>query len=150
MDRERYTGLKSEIPDAELMVIPMEQEARRVFYMEHLEEIKKYTAVFAVSDHYAMDLIQFLKSAGVSVPEDMSVVGFDNVPSYPPFRIVTNTNGTYSVCCTELPTENFITAAVIIIKGTLTGRNRRHGGLSYVSTYLPMTKGSRRPILWEP
>lgn len=79
MDLERYTGLKSEIPDAELMVIPMEQGARNVFYTEHLEEIKKYTAVFAVSDHYAMDLIQFLKSAGLSVPEDMSVVGFDNV-----------------------------------------------------------------------
>lgn len=47
--------------------------------MEHIEEIKKYSAVFAVSDYYAMDLIQFLKSVGVFVPEDMSVVGFDNV-----------------------------------------------------------------------
>ena len=57
----------------------MEQEARTIFYMGHLEEIKKYSAVFAVSDYYAMDFIQFLKSAGISVPEDMSVVGFDNV-----------------------------------------------------------------------
>ena len=72
-------GLKSEIPNAELMVIPMEPEARTAFYMEHLEEIKKYTAVFAVSDYYAMDFIQFLKSVGLSVPKDMSVVGFDNV-----------------------------------------------------------------------
>jgi len=79
MDRERFMGLKSEIPGAELMVIPMEQEARTVFYREHLEEIKKYSAVFAVSDYYAMDFIKFLKSAGLSVPEDISVVGFDNV-----------------------------------------------------------------------
>lgn len=79
MDMERFQGLKSEIPDAELMVIPMDQEARTIFYMGHLEEIKKYSAVFAVSDYYAMDFIQFLKSAGISVPEDMSVVGFDNV-----------------------------------------------------------------------
>ncbi len=79
MDMERFMGLKSEIPNAELMVIPMEPEVRTAFYMEHLEEIKKYTAVFAVSDYYAMDFIQFLKSVGLSVPKDMSVVGFDNV-----------------------------------------------------------------------
>lgn len=79
MDMERYMGLKSEIPNAELMVIPMEQEARTAFYKEHLEEIKKYSAVFAVSDYYAMDFILFLNSVGISVPEDMSVVGFDNV-----------------------------------------------------------------------
>ena len=79
MDLERFMGLKSELPDAKLMIIPMEQETRTSFYGEHLEEIKKYSAVFAVSDYYAMDFIQFLQSAGVSVPEDMSVVGFDNV-----------------------------------------------------------------------
>ena len=79
MDMERFMGLKSEIPNAELMVIPMEQETRTIFYMEHLRKIKRYSAVYAVSDYYAMDFIQFLKSVGVSVPEDISVVGFDNV-----------------------------------------------------------------------
>ena len=79
MDMERFMGLKSELPRAELMVIPMEQETRTAFYGEHLEEIKKYSAVFAVSDYYAMDFIQFLKSVGLSVPADMSVIGFDNV-----------------------------------------------------------------------
>ncbi len=79
MDMERFMGLKSEIPAAELMVIPMEQESRIIFYMKHLEKIKNYTAVFAVSDYYAMDFIQFLKNVGVSVPEEISVVGFDNV-----------------------------------------------------------------------
>jgi LacI family transcriptional regulator len=79
MDRERYQGLKRVLPDARLMVLPMEQERRTWFYREHLEEIKKYSAVFAVSDYYAMDFIQFLKSVSVSVPEDISVIGFDNV-----------------------------------------------------------------------
>ena len=64
MDMERFMGLKSELPEAELMVIPLEQEARTAFYREHLEEIKKYSAVFAVSDYYAMDFIRFLKSVG--------------------------------------------------------------------------------------
>ena len=79
MDMERFMGLKREIPNAELMVIPMEQDLRAIYYKEHLEEIKKYSAVFAVSDYYAMDMIRFLKSVGVCVPEDVSVVGFDNV-----------------------------------------------------------------------
>lgn len=79
MDRERFLGLKGELPDAEIMLIPMETEARLLFYRSHLEKIKKYSAVFAVSDYYAMDFIQFLKSAGLSVPEDISVVGFDDV-----------------------------------------------------------------------
>lgn len=79
MDMERFKGLKSEISDAELMIIPMEQDTRTLFYMEHLEEIKKYSAIFAVSDYYAMDFIRFLKSVGLSVPENISVIGFDNV-----------------------------------------------------------------------
>lgn len=79
MDMERFMGLKSELPSAELIMIPMEQGARTMFYKEHLEEIRKKSAVFAVSDYYAMDFIQFLKSEGLSVPGDMSVIGFDNV-----------------------------------------------------------------------
>ncbi len=79
MDMERFMGLKSEIPNAELMVIPMERETRAKFYMEHLRKIKKYSAVFAVSDYYAMEFIQFLKNVGLSVPEDISVIGFDDV-----------------------------------------------------------------------
>ncbi len=79
MDMERFRGLKSEIPNAELMVIPMERETRTAFYMKHLGEIEKYSAVFAVSDYYAMDFIQFLKSVGLTVPEDISVIGFDDV-----------------------------------------------------------------------
>lgn len=79
MDMERFMGLKSEIPSAELMIIPMEQKKRFLFYKEHLEEIRKHTAVFAVSDYYAMDFIVFLKSENMSVPEDMSVIGFDDV-----------------------------------------------------------------------
>ena len=38
------------------------------------------TAVFAVSDYYAMDLICFLQEQGIKVPEQISVAGFDDIP----------------------------------------------------------------------
>ncbi|MDE7186590.1 MAG: substrate-binding domain-containing protein, partial [Lachnospiraceae bacterium] len=37
-----------------------------------------YTAVFAMSDFYAVELIYFLHRQHILVPEDISVVGFDN------------------------------------------------------------------------
>ncbi len=33
----------------------MEQEVRAIFYREHLENIKNYSAFFAVPDYYAME-----------------------------------------------------------------------------------------------
>ena len=40
----------------------------------------QYSAVFAVSDYYAIELIYFLQEQGIRVPEDISVIGFDDVP----------------------------------------------------------------------
>lgn len=79
MDRQRFLGLKSELPRSELLLVPMESGARREFYMERLDTLRQYTALFAASDYYAMELIRFLNSAGLNVPGDMSVIGFDNV-----------------------------------------------------------------------
>lgn len=79
MDKERFLGLKSELPNAELMIIPMEENRRIFFYKEHIKEILEYTAVFAVSDYYAVDFIRFAKTAGIDVPEEISVMGFDDL-----------------------------------------------------------------------
>lgn len=38
------------------------------------------TAVFAANDHMALGLMRALEDAGMSVPQDLSVVGFDDVP----------------------------------------------------------------------
>lgn len=40
------------------------------------------TAVFAVSDRTALGAIQALREAGITVPDDMSIVGFDDMPPY--------------------------------------------------------------------
>ena len=58
----------------------MAPETRLRFYREHLELLRQYSAVFAVSDYYAVDLMQFLQSQGIAVPEQISVAGFDDTP----------------------------------------------------------------------
>ena len=44
-----------------------------------IAEDRTITAVFATSDIAAMGMINGLKELGISVPEDVSVIGFDDV-----------------------------------------------------------------------
>ena len=81
MDRERWEGFRQGFRDgAELWMIPMVKTERRAFYEDRLSELTAFTAVFAVSDHYAVDLCHFLSSHGIAVPDDISVCGFDDTP----------------------------------------------------------------------
>ena len=82
MDMERYRGFCGGFAPgkAELLVIPMQKEQRWAFYRWHLEKFRKVSAVFAVSDHYAIDLMRFLTEQGFCVPGDMSIAGFDDTP----------------------------------------------------------------------
>lgn len=45
-----------------------------------LEEIGPGTAVFAANDYMALGLVSALHARGLRVPEDVSIVGFDDVP----------------------------------------------------------------------
>ncbi|MCR5763096.1 MAG: LacI family transcriptional regulator [Treponema sp.] len=80
MDLDRHNGLNSGLGrDADFLMIPMSKEKRDIFYQENLNKIKTYSAIFAVSDYYAIDIMVFLKNHGISVPEDISIVGFDGI-----------------------------------------------------------------------
>ena len=82
IDRERYEGFKAAFSpgNVSLLIIPMEKNARIHFYKEHLDQINDVTAIFAVSDYYAIDIIRFLNEYGIKVPDDISVAGFDDIP----------------------------------------------------------------------
>ncbi len=80
MDQERWEGFSAGFGQAYFLQIPMNQAERRCFYQEHLELLRQYSAVFAVSDYYAVDLMQFLQSQGIAVPGQISVAGFDDTP----------------------------------------------------------------------
>lgn len=47
--------------------------------LEYLEGDRTATAIFASSDEIAIGLIEVFKDRGVSIPDDVSVVGFDDV-----------------------------------------------------------------------
>ena len=65
------------------------EHSGRIIAEEHLSELAsgEVTAVFAHNDLMALGLINALRAQGIRVPEDVSVIGFDDMPaarySYP-------------------------------------------------------------------
>lgn len=94
MDKERADGLKEGMKGgvADFLQIPQKKEERNIFYKRNFNKITSYTAVFAVSDFYAVELIYKLQEHGLKVPEDMSVIGFDDSfwceKVYPPLSTI--------------------------------------------------------------
>lgn len=81
VDRERMNGFDAGIGHTcERLIVPMERRERMSFYKAELERLCRASAVFAVSDYYAVELIRFLSENGISVPGDISVAGFDDIP----------------------------------------------------------------------
>lgn len=82
VDRERLNGFcKGFSPGiVDFLSIPMRKEERWQFYQQNIDSIKKASAIFAVSDYYAIDMMCFLNEQGISVPKDISVAGFDDIP----------------------------------------------------------------------
>lgn len=82
VDRERIEGFRRSFGEtgAEILKVPMQREARRAYYGRERERFRRATAVFAVSDSYAVDLIHFLHENGFAVPDDLAVAGFDDIP----------------------------------------------------------------------
>lgn len=82
MDRKRMDGFKSTFGEeqTQIMIVPMYKEERWKFYEEKIESFREVSAVFAVSDYYAIDLMHFLMGHSFRVPEEISIVGFDDIP----------------------------------------------------------------------
>ncbi|MDY3918365.1 MAG: substrate-binding domain-containing protein, partial [Candidatus Limivivens sp.] len=82
MDKDRMDGCRHAMGEGrtDFLQLPFENQERRRFYEEKLEIIRSYTAIFAASDYYAVELMHFLQEKGVRVPEEVSIVGFDDSP----------------------------------------------------------------------
>ena len=57
----------------------MSKKERQAHYWDLLPVFQNYDSVFAASDYYAVEIMYFLIHAGVRVPEEIWVVGFDDM-----------------------------------------------------------------------
>lgn len=82
IDRERIDGFQEGFSPgrAELMRVPIRKKERCNAYLLMEERFRRTSAVFAVSDYYAIELLFFLKGRGFRIPEDLALVGFDDIP----------------------------------------------------------------------
>lgn len=80
VDRLRFLGFREGFGAGELLTVPMQKLERRRFYRAHLQTLRAVTAIFSVSDHYAVDLMGFLAENGIAVPQTLSIAGFDDIP----------------------------------------------------------------------
>ena len=82
VDKERFEGFCEGFGReyADFMLIPMQKQEREDYYLKNLSRLRSYSAIFAVSDFYAVEMIHFLTKQGISVPGDISVAGFDDTP----------------------------------------------------------------------
>ena len=78
-DYDRFQGLCEGLGgEADFWEIPMKKADREAYYESRFMEFLNYTAIFAVSDYYAADVMFFLKGRGIEIPEQISVIGFDD------------------------------------------------------------------------
>ena len=82
MDKERIEGFSKAFEPGEILrwEIPKTEKERMIFYEDKYQALfeKKVTAVFAVSDFYALEFMRFLQSKGIRIPKDIQLIGFDD------------------------------------------------------------------------
>lgn len=61
-----------------IVALPRKKENRIQVFKHLLEDIEKYTALLFTSDYYAYDAMRFFQKHGISIPQDISITGFDD------------------------------------------------------------------------
>ena len=82
MDKERIEGFRKAFEPGETYrwEIPKTEWERMCFYEDNYMQLLKInvTAVFAVSDFYALEFMRFLQGKNLRIPEDIQIIGFDD------------------------------------------------------------------------
>lgn len=86
VDHQRWLGLRKGLEEAG---VPVSEEQHLIvsnIYVERLVQYKRYegllrkqTALFFSSDQYALEACSILRDMGFSIPEEMSLAGFDDL-----------------------------------------------------------------------
>lgn len=92
---ERVRGWKDELAERRLEAVPPRHgdwSAESGFTIGSELDIESGTAVFVGNDQMSIGLMSSLRRRGLSVPRDVSIVGFDDVPEaaylYPPLTTI--------------------------------------------------------------
>ena len=82
MDKECIEGFRKAFKPGETYrwEIPKTEKERMRFYEDNYMQLLKsnVTAVFAVSDFYALEFMRFLQGKNIQIPEDIQIIGFDD------------------------------------------------------------------------
>lgn len=109
--RARFDGYRSAMEAAKLPVVAspptdLTQEAGHATAQELLSRPDRPTAIFASNDLQALGVYQAAREADLRIPEDLSVVGFDDLPvtalADPPLTTVRQPLVEMAVAATEL------------------------------------------------
>jgi LacI family transcriptional regulator len=78
VDLERFKGLQSVIP-AKLISISHIEQKRHAFLQKEANRLARdFDVLFCASDFYAVDCMNVLQDMSVRIPQDLSIIGFDN------------------------------------------------------------------------
>ena len=100
-----------------------------------LQNDKKFTAVFVASDNVAMGAKSALREAGLRIPEDISLVGFDDIPwaqyADPPLTTV------------RIDAQDLARKACLVLMDLLQGKEPKVKQ-QVIETHLVVRKSSRK------
>jgi DNA-binding LacI/PurR family transcriptional regulator len=87
--RERVDGWRASLKDAGIEAappLPGDWSARAGYdHGRRLSADPQVTAIFAANDQMALGVLRAMNEAGRAIPDDVSVVGFDDIPEAPYF-----------------------------------------------------------------
>jgi len=96
--KDRLHGYQSALydaglaPDPKWIVIAQRDQLIEPFVIAMLESTDRPTAILAANDMNAFGVMKACRDAGLSIPQDVSVIGFDDIPfsvhTYPPLTTV--------------------------------------------------------------
>ncbi len=92
---ERVRGWRDELADRRLQIVEPSRgdwSAASGYRVGSELDVAPGSAIFVANDHMSIGVLSALRERGIRVPEDVSVVGFDDVPEagylYPPLTTV--------------------------------------------------------------
>jgi DNA-binding LacI/PurR family transcriptional regulator len=154
--RDRYLGYRQALDDyglafeeqwlsqVERAPVSLEQRKPSASCVDYLRSPHRPQAVFAVNDGIALALIAAAAYLGLSVPDDLAIVGFDNLgvasQIHPPLTTVNQPQTDIGIRAAQLlldriegrngPPEHIVLSTNLVVRDSCGARSHKQGALS--------------------